>query len=95
MQNYKEVLETDSFYHIYNRANGNEKLFVNAGNYEYFLKRYDYYITPIADTFAYCLMPNHFHFLARIKNDKEITYQGFETLDMLSYTILCKKKYLK
>ena len=86
MQNYKEILETDSFYHIYNRANGNEKLFVNNGNYDYFLKRYDHYITPIAETFAYCLMPNHFHFLVRIKSEKEILqiHQGLLTLDGLS-----------
>ena len=86
MQDYKEILETDSFYHIYNRANGNEKLFVNDGNYQYFLKCYDHYITTIADTFTYCLMPNHFHFLVRIKSDNIITetYQGFQTLDMLS-----------
>jgi hypothetical protein len=27
---------------------------------------------PIADTYAYCLLPNHFHFLARIKLEEEI-----------------------
>ena len=60
-------LEPDSFYHIYNRANGNEKLFASKENYRFFLKRYKDLITPIADSFAYCLLPNHFHFLVRIK----------------------------
>ena len=67
MQNYKAQLKPESFYHIYNRANGREKLFLNDNNYTYFLKKYHFYITPIADTFAYCLMPNHFHFLVRVK----------------------------
>ncbi len=57
-------------YHVYNRANGREKLFYDKGNYEYFLRKYKYYIKPVADTFAYCLMPNHFHFLVRIKPEK-------------------------
>ncbi len=55
-------------YHIYNRANGSEKLFVNRENFNYFLKRYGEYINPIADTFAYCLMPNHIHFMVKIAN---------------------------
>ena len=81
MQQFKAILETDSFYHIYNRANGNEKLFLNDDNYSYFLKRYNYYISPIAETFAYCLMPNHFHFLIKIKSDIDLLHlTGFEKL---------------
>lgn len=30
------------------------------------------YIGPIADTYAYCLLPNHFHFLIRTKREEEI-----------------------
>lgn len=40
-------------------------------NYHYFLKLYAQYIHPIADTCAYCLLPNHFHFLLRVKTDEE------------------------
>lgn len=77
-------LEPDKFYHIYNRANGNEKLFVSNENYRFFLRRYKDLISPIADTFAYCLMPNHFHFLVRIKAEKELrTFPKFMTLKNL------------
>lgn len=65
-------LEPDCFYHIYNRANGNENIFREHTNYEYFLKLYSAYIPPIADTFAFCLMPNHFHFAVRVKPEKEL-----------------------
>lgn len=58
-------------YHVYNRANGNEKLFL-SNEKRYFLEKYTIYISPIADTFCYCLMPNHFHFLIRIKNEEKI-----------------------
>lgn len=32
-----------------------------------FLKLYEHHIVPVADTFAYCLMKNHFHLLVKIK----------------------------
>ena len=34
---------------------------------DYFLGLYAKYIEPIADTYAYCLLRNHFHFLVRIR----------------------------
>jgi REP element-mobilizing transposase RayT len=34
--------------------------------------RYKKYISPVADTYAWCLMPNHFHLLLRIKEENEI-----------------------
>lgn len=65
-------LEEDQYYHIYNRANGNEKIFVEKDNYRYFMDKYKQHINPIADTYCYCLMPNHFHFLIRIKTENEV-----------------------
>ncbi|MGM0636461.1 MAG: transposase [Bacteroidota bacterium] len=73
MENTKSILKPDYTYHIYNRANGNDVLFRKDENYRFFLKKYDFYITPIADTFCYCLMPNHFHFLVRIKAENKLT----------------------
>lgn len=72
MINYKEALEPDCTYHIYNRAVGNEKLFITEANYKFFLKKYQEYISPFADTFCYCLMPNHFHLLIRIKEKNKL-----------------------
>lgn len=34
--------------------------------------KYKIYIGPIADTYAFCLMPNHFHFLIKIKSEEEL-----------------------
>ncbi|MDT0644093.1 hypothetical protein RM553_14745 [Zunongwangia sp. F363] len=65
-------LEPDKFHHGYNRANGNENIFKNKENYRFFLQQYKKYIVPLADTFCYCLMPNHFHFLFRIKSEPEL-----------------------
>lgn len=64
-----EVLEPGSIYHIYNHAVGKENLFLSADNYTYFLKRYQFFINPVADTYVYCLMPNHLHFLIEVRQD--------------------------
>lgn len=67
MSRYHLPLIPDNMYHVLSRAVGNEKLFLNEHNYTFFLKKYKQYIFPIADTFAFCLLPNHFHFLIQIK----------------------------
>ena len=83
----KIPLEPDKYYHVYNHANGGENLFVNRGNFTYFLKRYAHYINPIADTFAYCLMPNHFHLAVRMKSLTSLSnLQGFKNLGGLKST---------
>ena len=104
-----EILETGKYYHIFNRANGSENLFRKEENYSFFLNKYKKYIIPIAETFAYCLMPNHFHFVLRMKDDKEIidnlNLQGFQNLGGViskkfsnffnSYSKAYNKKYSK
>jgi putative transposase len=96
MQDNKAILEPENTYHIYNRANGNEKLFLSDDNYRYFIKKYEEYISPIAETFCYCLMTNHFHFLVRIRQESVLNeffkeklkrsntdLQGFKNLEGL------------
>ncbi len=61
------ALRYGAYYHIYNRGNNRENIFIEARNYRYFLRLYAKYILPVADTFAYCLLKNHFHFLVRTK----------------------------
>jgi len=74
-----------AYYHIYNHANGKENLFREEENYRFFLEKYDGYITPIAETLAYCLMPNHFHLLIKIKTEEELlaAFPKFLTLEKL------------
>jgi REP element-mobilizing transposase RayT len=68
-------LTPGKFYHIYNRGINRENIFFVDRNYPYFLELYAKYIEPIATTFAYCLMRNHFHLLVRIKTEQEQTFE--------------------
>jgi putative transposase len=62
-----EPLQPDQYYHIYNRGINGERLFREARNHRYFLKLWAKYVEPVAQTYAYCLLSNHFHFLVRIR----------------------------
>ncbi len=78
-----EPLIPGNFYHIYNRGIDSCNLFTEPDNYEYFLSLYDKYISLVADTYAWVLMPNHFHFLVRLKEETEVAAAihptGFES----------------
>jgi REP element-mobilizing transposase RayT len=60
------------FYHLYNQSNGTDNLFRTEENYHYFLQKWSIYVYPIAETYAYCLMANHVHFLIRIRALEEL-----------------------
>jgi len=53
----------NELYHIYNRGNNRQRIFFNPENYLFFLQKVRKFIMPHCDLLAYCLMPNHFHFL--------------------------------
>jgi REP element-mobilizing transposase RayT len=65
-------LQNDTYYHIYNRGTNRENIFCEERNYTHFLKLYAHHIEPVAETFAYCLLRNHFHLLIRVKTEEEI-----------------------
>ena len=61
-----------NFYHIYHHANGGENLFIEDRNYSFFIEKFLKHPFPFIKVHAYCLMPNHFHFLICVKNFEEI-----------------------
>jgi putative transposase len=64
-----EQLEPDYFYHVYNRGINRQPIFSSEEHYYKFLILCQLYIPEIADILAYCLLPNHFHFLLYIHPD--------------------------
>ncbi len=64
--------EEDALYHVYNRSNS--RVFVTRENYLFFLKKVSNLISPVCEILAWCLMPNHFHFLIQAtKNSQRLT----------------------
>ena len=88
--------------HIYNRGNNRQQIFFKPDNYLFFLEKVRKFILPHCDILAYCLMPNHFHFLinadsrttsTKIIADKEknIMSEGIRML-LSSYTQAINKQ---
>jgi REP element-mobilizing transposase RayT len=65
-------LESDCFYHIYNRGVNGEIIFQQNDNYIFFMKQFLKYLNDVCDLYAYCLMPNHFHFVVKVKSQEEL-----------------------
>jgi putative transposase len=68
-EHYYTQFEEGHFYHVYNRTVDKQLMFRGDNNFEFFLKKYDEYLSSVIDTFAYCLLGNHFHFLIRVKEN--------------------------
>lgn len=68
----KDIFEAGQYFHIYNRGNNKENIFIEEKNYNFFLLRLKQYILPIADMYAYCLLKNHFHLLVKIKDNNQL-----------------------
>ncbi len=63
-------LDSGYFFHIYNRGNNAQTVFYLRKNYLFFLEKMKKYISPFASIVSWCLMPNHFHWLIFVRNEK-------------------------
>jgi len=81
------------YYHFYNRGNNYLPVFFDRENYLFFLHRMrEYLAAEVLDLVAYCLMPNHYHLLARLKVDNPS--RPMQRLS-LSYTKAINKRYTR
>lgn len=72
-----------------------EDLFRKPENYWYFLQQYYKHTHLIAETYCFCLMPNHFHLLVRIKSKEVLTEHlpGFKNLEGVAASNFISKKF--
>ncbi len=63
------IFEEHNIYHIYNRGNNKQVIFFNHKNYLFFQQKIKKELTPYCSILAYCLMPNHFHFMIYTKKE--------------------------
>lgn len=98
----QELFEPGRYYHVFNRGNNKENIFIENENYLYFLQLVKKHLIVTCQIYAYCLLPNHFHLLLKIKDIKELPenyqngdkkiHQPFSNL-FNAYTKSINKKY--
>ncbi len=79
-------------FHIYNQGNNRRETFFTDENYRFFLWKMRAYLLPFGDLVAWCLMPNHFHWLFYVKQvetERRILRQHVDEVEYLRR----KKKY--
>ena len=86
-------LAPQTLYHLYNRGNNKQDIFFQERNYDFFKQKAFQELGSQVDILAYCLMPNHFHFLISTK----VTLDGTKLSDSLrtllsSYTRAIQKQ---
>ena len=66
------IWQQGMYYHIYNRGTGKTTLFQEPTNYQFVTEKLKKYSRENQVTvIAFCLMPNHYHFMVRQDGDKE------------------------
>jgi putative transposase len=78
-----DALCYDSIYHIYTRGINRQNIFFEPINYAHFLHLYTRFMVDYVDTYAYCLLRNHFHLLIWIKEEGDIE-KRFRTKELLN-----------
>lgn len=103
-RDYK-VFGLGAYYHIYNRGNAKQNVFIDTQDFNFFLlklrqnlfpkKEYKFRTPPPPENsfslVSYCLMPNHFHLLIQQKGDIPTTKLMLRVCT--SYSIYFNKKY--
>jgi putative transposase len=76
-------LSFGNFFHIYNRGNNRENIFHQERNYAYFMELWWKHTSPIAETWSFCLLRNHFHAVVFIKNQEDL--DGYKIKEPAQY----------
>ncbi len=88
----REQYQEGIIVHYYNRVVQNELLFRKERDYTQFLKSFKKSVKEIpSSVYAYCLMPNHFHFL--LKQNSEIPLYKIFNKILSSYVQRYNLKY--
>ncbi|MFV0589919.1 MAG: transposase [Draconibacterium sp.] len=65
-------LQAGSYYHLFNRGINHQNIFFQERNYHYFLQLLNKNLLEFIDVLAYCLLPNHFHLIIRVKEEIKV-----------------------
>jgi REP element-mobilizing transposase RayT len=87
-----EVFQKGSVFHVYNRGCNKSKIFFEEDNYIFLIKKVKKYSKEFkVSVIAYCLMPNHYHFVLR--QNSEMGLNKCVQCIFNSYTKAINKRY--
>lgn len=88
----KTTFKRNQYYHLYNRGVDQNNIFYEEQNYLFLLNKIQKYRQKFdVSLVAYCLMPNHYHFL--IRQNCDVGIQKFVQSIFNSYSKAFNKKY--
>ena len=74
----------NNVYHVYNQGNNQQQLFYTEDDYRRFLELFRSYVVAYVDVLAWCLIPNHYHFMLSVKENCVPVKQGNIMIDSVS-----------
>jgi len=80
-----------TFFHIYNRGNNGENIFIQERNYAYFMELWWKHTHQIFETWAYGLLKNHFHIAGFVKTKEDLS--GMKLKEPSQYFSNCFNAY--
>ena len=88
------ILLENTCYHILNRGNQKQHIFIEKDDYQRYLDILKHYKKILYfKIFGYCLMPNHIHLIIKPKNPQELA--SIMQRQTQVYTLWFNKKYKK
>lgn len=75
-------------YHIYNQGNNRQPVFYTRDNYLFFLNKMRTHLAVDCDILAWCLMPNHFHWMIRVSDDYPLPFNDNEQKKKLTASMV-------
>ncbi|MGD8778500.1 MAG: transposase [Ignavibacteria bacterium] len=69
----KGPLISGNYYHIFNRGNNHQDIFIEKKNYYYFFKKIVNAFDDKIELICYCFMPNHYHLIVHSNEDNSIS----------------------
>lgn len=94
VSNKNQICHKGGYYHIYNRGNNKQDIFLDDSDYIFYLQRLrQAKEKQKASIICYCLMPNHIHLL--VKQNSEIPIYRLISSIHTSYSMYFNRKYGK
>ena len=80
MDTRRTRLDTDKYFHIYNRGIDSCQIFKKSRDFHLFIQLFKKHFENSITLLAYCLISNHFHFVVRVPSDPKKASQALSNL---------------